>query len=139
MKRLGILLVMGLAVSACMGGNVFTLEEGDCFNDETEFSEEVSDVPIVECGEPHDNEVYRVVEMTDSSYPGFDATGSRADSLCLEAFETFVGTPYVDSALEISWLIPTEESWGAGDREIVCFLYRLDFPKMTGTMEGSGI
>lgn len=139
MKRLLTLLLVALAVVACNQGNVFSIEEGTCFDDEGDFSEEVSSVPVVDCDEPHDNEVYAVIEMTDSEFPGFDATADQADLACLPEFESFVGAAYDVSELDFGWLIPTEDSWANGDRQIVCFLYRVDLEKITGTMEGSGI
>ena len=65
MKRLTLVLlafVLGVAATACGddGGNVFSLEAGDCFDLDGATGEEVSDVPIVECSEPHDAEVFYV-------------------------------------------------------------------------------
>ncbi|REK21975.1 MAG: hypothetical protein DWQ40_03470 [Actinobacteria bacterium] len=139
MKRPIAVLLMAFALVACTQGNVFSIEQGDCFNDEGDMNDQISSVPIVECSEPHDNEVYAVFEMTESEFPGFDVTADMADNQCLPEFESFVGTAYADSELEFGWLIPTEESWSSGDRQIVCFLFRLDLGKMTGTMEDSGI
>lgn len=34
-------------------------------------------------------------------------------------FESFAGLPYEQSVLEVSWLAPTIESWGGGDREVL--------------------
>jgi hypothetical protein len=136
MKRL-IGLVLLAALAGCVQNNVFELAVGACFDDEGDLSDEVSEVPIVECSDPHDNEVFAVHEMLDSAYPGFDEAGDRADGLCREDFEPFVGVQYEVSELDIGWLIPTDLSWANGDREIVCFLYRVDLEKMTGTMEGS--
>jgi hypothetical protein len=82
--------------------------------------------------------VYAVHEMSDTTYPGFDSTGERADDLCIDDFEPFVGTPYETSELDIGWLVPTDTSWANGDREIICFVYRVDLDKMTGTMDGLG-
>jgi hypothetical protein len=137
MKSLiGLALLMSL--SGCVQNNVFELGVGDCFDDEESLSDGVSEGPIVNCSEPHDNEVYAVHEMSDTTYPGFDTTGERADDLCIDDFEPFVGTPYETSELDIGWLVPTDTSWANGDREIICFVYRVDLDKMTGTMDGSG-
>ena len=136
-KLLGLAILLTLA--ACSQSNVFELSVGDCFDDDTSFSEEVSDVALVECSEPHDNEVYAIHTMTDVTYPGPDATGGLADEWCVGEFEGFVGVAYDISELEVGWLAPTEDSWSGGDREIVCFLYRLDLEKVSGTLEGSGV
>lgn len=123
-------LVFLMTVSGCVQSNVFELAVGDCFDDGA-ASDEVSEVPIVQCSEPHDNEVYSVHEITDDAYPGFDITGDRADGLCLADFELLRAET---SELDIGWLIPTERSWANGDREILCFVYRIDLEKMTGTV-----
>jgi hypothetical protein len=36
-------------------------------------------------------------------------------------------------------LVPTAESWEAGDRLVACFVYRVDLEKVSGTLEGAGI
>ncbi len=135
--------VFGLAIfltlAACSQSNVLELSVGDCFDDDASFSEEVSDIPLIECSEPHDNEIYAVHTMSEATYPGLDTTGELADEQCVGGFESFVGVGYDVSELDIGWLAPTEESWSGGDREIVCFLYRIDLEKMTGTMEDSGV
>jgi hypothetical protein len=57
---------------------------------------------------------------------------------CLEEFEAYVGIPYEDSVLEFdAYLYPTAETWGAGDREIVCAAYNLDLTPLTGSVKGS--
>lgn len=138
MKKLLWLTIL-LVLAACSQSNVFELSVGDCFDDNLDFSEEVSDLPLIDCSEPHDNEIYAIHTMTDVSYPGLEATGAMADEWCIGDFESFVEVSYDVSELDIGWLAPTDESWSGGDREIVCFLYRLDLEKMTGTMEDSGV
>ena len=135
---LGVLVMTLLA--GCGEGNVFELAEGDCFNDEE--SEEVSDVEIVPCDEPHQNEVYAVVlieEPPELAYPGSDRVSDLAAQLCLEHFEDFVGLPYIDSLLDVSTLYPTQDSWESlDDREVICSLYDLEDLYMEGSMQGSG-
>lgn len=138
MKRL-IWMVLVMALASCTQGNVLTLADGDCFDDPDGEETEVTDVPIVDCADPHDNEVYQILDVEGDSYPGQNAVGSQADAECLAGFEPFVGATYEDSELDYGWLTPTQESWDSGDREIVCFVYRVDLAKLTGTMEGSGV
>ena len=59
-KLAGFAVVGMLLLSACSAGNVWTLDIGDCFDDwegatTSAESQEVSDVPIVDCDQPHDN------------------------------------------------------------------------------------
>ena len=140
MKRITLiaLVAVALVAGACGQGNVFSLEVGTCFDDPEGFGE-IADVPIVECSDPHDNEVYYLFDLPDGSFPGTDAVETQAIDGCLAAFEPFVGLEYQSSILEISWLTPTSQSWDAGDREIVCFLFNLNFDKLNGSMRGSGV
>jgi hypothetical protein len=47
-----------------------------------------------------------------------------------------VGMSYDQSALEVTWLEPTEESWEAGDRELVCLITD-PAGQTTGSLEGA--
>lgn len=141
-RRLSVIALAALALAGagCDGGNVFSLAVGDCFDDEAGADEEITSVPMVDCDEPHDNEVYHVFDLEDAAdYPGDAAVQEAADEGCLDAFEPFVGTPYLDSELEYFTITPTAQSWeDADDREVICSVYELSFDKMEGTMRGVG-
>ena len=126
--------------AGCGEGNVFELEEGACFNHEE--SEEVFDVDIVSCDDPHQYEVYAVVSIAEPPglpFPGSTRVGDVAANLCLERFEEFVARPYADSLLDIWTLSPTRESWeDLDDREVICSLYDLEDIYVEGSMQGSG-
>lgn len=135
------LVALTLLLAAC-SGNVFELAVGDCFDDgdlALGELEEVGEVPLVACSEPHDNEVYALVTVDGDAFPGEQAIQTQADEVCLDAFDPFVGLEYESSALDFGWLIPTADSWGMGDRVVACFVYRLDLEKVSGTLEGSSI
>ena len=134
--RIALLLALGLITAAC-SGNVFDLEVGQCFNDPDSF-DEVANVDIVECSEPHDNEVYHVFDLADGDYPGLSAVETDAADGCLSAFEPFVQRDYQTSELDIRYLYPTPDTWDNGDREIVCALFDLSGNQMTGSAQGSG-
>ena len=131
-----------VAVATACGGNVFSLEVGDCFNDPDTGLEEVSDVEVVECTEIHDNEVYALSDYPaedDASYPGLSVLDSYGDDFCFDEFEGYVGAPYTDSRLDFSYFYPLPDGWeNADDREITCFLYDLDLKKLTKSMKSSG-
>ena len=61
---------------------------------------------------------------------------SIVDEQCLGAFEGFVGLPYEQFALEVTWLEPTAESWDAGDRELLCIVAD-PAGGVTGSLEGA--
>ena len=135
------LIALTLLLAAC-SGNVFELAVGVCFDDgdlALGEMEEVGEVPLVECSEPHDNEVYAIVAVEGDVFPGEQTIQTQADDVCLDAFDPFVGLDYESSALDFGWLVPTADSWEMGDRVVACFLYRLDLEKVSGTLEGSSI
>jgi hypothetical protein len=141
LRTLAGVVAVTLALGAC-SGNVFELAVGDCFDDGDLVLgelEEVGEVPLVECSVPHDNEVYAVVTVDGEAFPGEQAIQAKADEVCLDAFDPFVGLDYQTSALDFGWLVPTADSWEIGDRVVACFVYRLDLAKVSGTLEGSSI
>lgn len=142
LRKLLIVLAVAMLGVACTSGAVSSLEVGDCFDDEEsqvlgEVSE-VSSVPIVDCGEPHDNEVFALYEEADGAFPGTDAMIELGYQGCIQRFDAFVGIEYLESELDVFAIVPTDEGWERGDREIVCALYELSLAKMTGTQRGVG-
>jgi hypothetical protein len=84
-------------------------------------------VPVVECSEAHDDEVYANVTATDETFPGIDAVDDEAEKLCEAEFAGYVGAEYEDAtSLDFSFYAPTGDSWAAGDRGITCVVYGLD-------------
>lgn len=121
--------------------DVMTVQAGDCFDDPEEFGV-VFNLDAIPCSQPHDNEVFALQSIAGiwSDYPGQDTVDAYAFEQCTGSlFDDFVGTEYLDSALDVFTLTPTPESWDQNDREIVCALYRLDFAKLTGTARSSGL
>jgi hypothetical protein len=103
---------------------VFDLEVGDCFA-EPQDAEEVFSIETLPCSEPHSEEVYAAVTIPegDGDFPGFRAIDAQAEKLCIAEFEGFVGRPYEESVLDFVFITQSEESWGDGDREILCTVY----------------
>jgi hypothetical protein len=128
------LIALALVAVAC-GGNAFELEAGQCLNEPD--TEEVRNVEVVDCSEPHDLEVYRTGELPDQTFDPAIIDGASFE-ICLAAFDGFVGTPYADSELDIYYLIPSEQSWADGDREVVCAVYDLSGEQLTGTAGNVG-
>ena len=133
------LLAVALVASACGDDtSVFDLGVGDCFNDQDDLTQtEVSEVATVDCSTPHDNEIYFEFSMTDAVFPGNDAALESSSFRCLDEFEAFVGSDYIDSDLDLFPITPTATSWAEGDRVVYCALYALDLSKLEGSMRGS--
>lgn len=133
MKRIAVLVGLVLALAACGGGGTAINEVavGDCFNDPN--SELVTTLEIVDCAEPHDNEVYAKTLLTESVWPGSEAVEEVAFAACLGEFEGYVGETYAESSLDYFFLSPTEEGFGDGDRTVLCVLYSADLEKLSGS------
>jgi hypothetical protein len=135
-RIVAIIAMIGVFSSAC-SATVLELEIGRCFDD-PESLEHVEDIPVVGCEEPHDNEIIANLELTGSAYPGRDQVENRASKICYDTFADCVGISYEESIYDIGRLIPTEESWAVGDREVICFAYDIEFNKITGSINGIG-
>ncbi len=123
------------------GGSVdaFNVQVGDCFNDATSFSDEVSSVPGVPCSEPHDNEAFAVFDLSIESYPDAEAMYELSYNSCMEHFESFVGRDYDSSTLEITTMYPSAESWNQNDREVVCAVFDMNANQLVGSAAGRGL
>lgn len=125
-------------------GNTYVedLAVGDCLNDEEvsldETVTEVATLDVVECDSPHDSEVFGFAEFDDGDYPSDSALDDAAWEGCMKLFEPYVGRSYESSSLDISFYVPTLESWKYGDRTATCVLYDIDLDSLTGSAEESG-
>lgn len=110
----------------------------DCFNNPGLDS--VEQVMVVPCSEPHDFEVFFSFELPDGPYPGDDAIETTWFDGCLAEFEPFVGRKFDESALDVSAIYPTEQTWNElKDREVLCSITAIDGQKRTGSARGAGI
>ncbi len=121
-------------------GDVFSLEVGDCMDD-FGTADDITTVPIVDCDEKHDAEVYATEDIDADSYPGASEVSDEADEICIDAYEDFVGLAYEDSLLNYTALTPSEDSWALGDKEVVCMISKYDengdLVKVSDSLEGS--
>lgn len=138
--------VIGNLISGATEDDVFTLAIGDCFDDNTatESGEDIESVPTVDCAKPHDYEVYSSLIMDEEEYPGDAATQEIADAQCLATFDGFLGATYDEAiANDYTYFYPSTQSWGLGDREILCMIVAIDengkIVKVTDSLKGAGV
>lgn len=128
-----LVLALALLLAACGDAtSVADIAVGDCFDDPAE--EIVVELELIDCAEPHDNEVYANLQIQEDAFPGDEAITAFAYDACLDPFAAYVGESYEDSALDYWFLTPTAESWNSGDRAITCVLYSADLSKLTGSV-----
>lgn len=114
--------------------DAFTLAVGDCIN--TSGASEVDTVPVIDCDEPHDLEIFAATELTGDTFPGDTVVSDELDAFCRgDVFTDFIGLPYADSIFGTSGFHPTAASWDNGDRELLCTIGNPD-GQTTGTLAG---
>ncbi|WP_104475230.1 YdgH/BhsA/McbA family protein [Microterricola pindariensis] len=115
--------------------DVFSIQVGDCMNEVS--GDTVYDVPVVPCGEPHDEEAYFEHTFTVAEFPGDDAVYDEALDACYVAFPAFAGISYEESTLDFYPFTPTKESWEqADDRVVTCMIYDPS-ARTTGSLAGA--
>lgn len=128
----------GLAGCSLLGLNSvedIQLAVGECLDDSSITAQQAADgvMPVVDCAEPHESEVYFVKDLTDDELP--DDVQERAEVLCYDNYEAFIGAPFEDSEYGISYYVPSSDTWNAGDRQIACLVESYD--QVTGTLKGA--
>lgn len=112
--------------------------EGTCLDFDTEVGAEVTELPTIDCSEPHSHEIFAVVVSDATVYPGLEALETTAQAKCLGEFEDFVGISVFDSTLFYSWLVPTLNSWDReDDREIICVVGNATGAPLVGSVRKS--
>jgi hypothetical protein len=116
---------------------VLSLNVGDCLMDQSApIGGDLVDVPLIDCSEPHESEVFAEVVLEGTGFPGVDEVMNEGIASCIAEFAEFVGIDYSSSALDFSYYYPTPSSWAVGDRSIFCVVF--DPGVLTsGTLEGS--
>ena len=127
MTRLSFALLLVLIVAAFGGGNVDNagLASGECVVFPDDAQAKVTKDDVVECGGPHDIEVYYVIEFD----AGQEHPGSGSDALddpriretCIGEAEVRVDLGRLEPGdYELQPLVPGEAEWDAGLREVYC-------------------
>lgn len=133
-----LLAVLVPGVSGCTAGasDPFQLRVGECLPT-ADTSGLVEEIETVDCAEPHAAEVFHsiAVQESGSDYPGKEELQRQAGG-CAAFFKGFVGKPYDESDLEITYFHPTPESWKQGDRQILCIV-AVPTGTVTGSLKGS--
>jgi hypothetical protein len=129
----------GVVTARADDADIFSLEVGDCIS--AFDAGEVASVSVIPCTDSHEMEIFARFQIDEDEFPGDEETGTIANDGCVEEFEAFIGVPYNQSELFVSYLYPNEDTWGNGDREVLCTVYELgdnDKPlEVTGSLQGT--
>ncbi len=130
------------AISMAGGMLIEDLRIGDCFNQPDGTGSLVA-VEALPCESPHGNEVFSIFQLpSDRSvdYPGDAQIQIDAGGQCLQNMAAYVGTGFRESGLDIFTFFPSEETWGLGDRRVVCSAYDLGLGRLsTSLRDGGGV
>jgi len=132
-----IAIAVALLVSGCAAGlpqsnddsttgsvTLFDLGLGDCLNDaDIPLRSDMTDAPRVSCDDPHDSELFAILGVEGSAFPGESELVAQGQSRCARAFGDFVGIPFANSTLDFRFYYPTASSWAQGDRTIYCVAF----------------
>ena len=94
-------------------------------------------VPTVACDQPHEAEVYAVVEVAAADPYDEAEVIASVEQECVERFDAYTGEAYATSSLDIFYTWPLAESWDAGDRGAVCAAFVPDESGVAVMFEGT--
>jgi hypothetical protein len=132
--------VAGFVFREHLSGAAADLRTGDCI-ELPAGSAEVSDVQHRPCTEPHDAEIFHVFDIASiaaggpRSFPSDDQLSTIVNPVCTPAFDRYTGLEF-DTALDYDWgaFTPGDDGWKDGDREVACYILRVDRSKISGSM-----
>jgi Septum formation len=139
--RIGIVAIIAVGALVFrdrLSSNASELKVGDCFDDPVATSGQVvKDVQHHPCTEAHTAEVIFLGPMTgaDTAYPADATVGTFLKAQCLPAWQAYTGKDFeTEVVLTLGYLMPTQEGWGKGDRDITCYAAREDGAAMTSSV-----
>jgi hypothetical protein len=121
-------------VTASASSDAFQVKVGDCTGEVPNGT--VTTVTLLPCEQEHYYQAYASKMLTDATFPGSSAISDQADTFCTESYQPWSGIPLKDSEYDMVPFTPTEESWKANDREILC-LIGTDEGGIKGSLKGA--
>lgn len=101
--------------------DVTTVKAGDCT--EAVPDDRVLDVPVIDCAMPHREEVYAVLTLSGSKYPGETEVDNQANDMCIDKLDSMLkDDDELPAGTDIYYLTPTRFSWATGDHSLTCLI-----------------
>lgn len=99
---------------------------------------DVVDIDLLSCTQPHPKEAIEILAIPGGRldpYPGREQISDQASPSCRDAFEVVTGRElFAGDELTMSFILPSPESWRAGDRRLVCEIRRADGQPLIGSI-----
>lgn len=89
-------------------------------------------VTVVACSQPHLYEVLSVATLSEESLPELSALREQAGAACQEDVSPYLEEQAESPTYRAQFLAPTQGSWKAGDRALLCLLTSSDSTALTG-------
>lgn len=98
------------------------LEVGDCLTGATVTTARVTTFDKVDCDEPHDAEVFTIIELDESAkYPGTNFVSGKGRRGCRARLRRLLTRKaFRDRQLGYKYVYPTAQSWAQDDRDVTC-------------------
>lgn len=112
---------------------VTRLQVGDCMSGDIIGKTNYS-VDVLPCSQTHTYEAFANFELPDGDFPGADRVAQLSDAGCVERFTDYVGKPFEESTVDLTYLFPIEDSWSI-DRGVTCLVTD---GETTGSLQGVG-
>jgi hypothetical protein len=122
-----------------LSGNAGDLKVGDCYDDPASTTE-IKDVQHHPCNEAHTAEVVFVGKMTgdDATYPADSVVEAWVGANCVPAWNGYTGKDAnTDPVLGLGFYQPTQTGWTKGDRDVICYVGRMDGTPVTTSLKVS--
>ena len=127
-------------LAACSDSSVMHMRVGQCILlPEDKSATTATTIDKTSCTREHAAEVGAGASAPDGEFPGAEALNRQAEPECMSAVDAYVGSDYLTSSLDATWMLPTKDSWAQNDRSIVCLARPLDHSKLTSSVKASGL
>jgi len=112
-------------------------EVGDCFDVRT--ADKAPPIYLkLDCGLPHEKEVFAIIDFTGKDYPGQQYLETEAKRTCTGSWEAYVGQSYETSSYEIGYLLPDPATWGNGIHHVTgCLIQPGTTDRLSGSAKGT--
>ena len=123
--------------AAAAPASLYDLDTGDCFSGLGRTQD--LRIRVQPCRRPHQAEVYGAFDLQNRRFPGADVLRRQAATGCAQHFAAYTGEPVgPGTQLAFTEIVPTLESFTAGDRRALCVALGVDEAPLRGSIARPG-